>query len=377
MAQKRWEFDLLGVVIVVVAGATAACAQPPAYPAGGGMSNDHPPLRELPGLDDLIPINGPGKHGFARHSGHDSPTGPDGIPPYLTPFLPHHTGWYVQGEFLLMRPRNSDFDYVVRNLDTGLAIRGPIESLKYGVGTGFRIETGYHFGDGNWDAAFAYTYFTSGDNSTVLAGGGILYPTLTRPGLIDRALSATADADLDYNNFDMLAARRVQFDDHFGLRFLGGFRFNDTKQILNAFYDGADARLARVNTRSRFQGFGPLIGVEGVMVAWHGFHLYSRAIAGLISGRNSNAVIETNDNGATTYVNTRYDVQKVVPMGSLAIGGGWQYRTLSLRAGFEVTHWQGMFERPRVVDDVAPGKVQTRPSNLTLEGLFIQAGLNF
>jgi len=113
------------------------------------------------------------------------------------------------------------------------------------------------------------------------------------------------------------------------------------------------------------------------MVAWHGFHLYSRATAGLITGRNSNALIETNDNGATTYVNTRYDVQKVVPMGSLAIGGGWQYRTLALRAGFEVTHWQGMFERPRFLDDVSPGKVNTRPSNLTLEGLFIQASLNF
>jgi hypothetical protein len=125
------------------------------------------------------------------------------------------------------------------------------------------------------------------------------------------------------------------------------------------------------------QGFGPVIGGEGTLAACGGFHIYGRALAGLMSGNSMNTLIETNDNGATTYLNTRYDVRKVIPFGSLAIGGGWQYRTIAVRAGYEVQYWQGIFERPRFVDDVGQGKVITRPANLSLEGLFLQVSVIF
>ncbi len=332
-----------------------------------GLADEHPPLKELPGgLPELIPAHDK-HHGSGDHE----------IPGYLTPFVPTHGGWFTGGEFLLMRPRNSDLDYVIRNTTTGLATTGPIESLKYGQGTGLRAELGYRYGESKWETAFAYTYFNGGGNSTLFAGGGVLLPTLTRPGLTDRAQTATANVDLDYQLFDMLAARRVVVDEHFAVRWLGGFRFTDIRQVLNAYYDGGDARKAAVASRSRFQGFGPLVGAEAVLVGWKGLHLYTRASAGLISGRNVNRLLETNDSGATTYTNVNYDVRKVVPTGSIAIGGGWQYRTLSIRGGYEVTHWQGIFERPRFTDDVSPGKVVTRPANLTLEGLFLQVGLSF
>ena len=64
-------------------------------------------------------------------------------------------------------------------------------------------------------------------------------------------------------------------------------------------------------------------------------------------------------------------------MGSIAVGGGWQYKSISLRGGFEITHFQGAFERPRFTDDVGQGKVNTRPANLTLEGLFLQVAVSY
>ena len=330
------------------------------------LADEHPPLKELPsGLPELVPPHD-------KHHGGDHE-----IPGYLTPFVPEHGGWFTGAEFLLMRPRNSDLDYVIRNSGAGLSTTGPIESLKYGQGTGLRAEVGRRYGEGRWETAFAYTYFNGGGNSTIFAGGGELLPTLTRPGLTDRALTASANVDLDYQLFDMLVARRVMVDDHFAVRWIGGFRFTDIRQVLNAYYDGADARKAAVASRSRFQGFGPIVGGEAVVAVCNGFHFYSRATAGLISGRSVNRLVETNDSGATTYTNVNYDVRKVVPMGSIAIGGGWQYRTISIRAGYEVTHWQGLFERPRFTDDVGQGKVNTRPANLTLEGLFLQVGLSF
>ena len=395
MAQLR-----LGVGVAVLLALAGPAAAQPAYPDASGPTglgplpgtlpvavmpegppaahpphtgDEHAPLRDLTphGFADLIPPPAHGGHGGHGCGEHHEASG------FMTPFVPEHGGWYTGGEFLLMRPRNTDLDYVIASRSPGLATVGPIESIKYGLGTGLRVELGYRFGEAKWETAFAYTYFNGGGDALQDAGSGVLYPTITRPGLTDRALLASANVDLDYQLFDMLAARRVLVDDHFAVRMIGGFRFADARQILNAFYDGADARGAVVKSRSRFQGFGPIVGGEAVLVGWSGFHLYSRATAGLITGRSTNQLLESNNAGATAYINTNYDVRKVVPMGSIAIGAGWQYRTISIRAGYEITHWQGIFERPRFVDDVSQGKVVTRPADLTLEGLFIQLGLSF
>ncbi len=332
------------------------------------MADDHAPVKELPsGLPELIPA--PDKHHGGEHE----------IEGFMTPFVPEHGGWYTQAEFLLQRPRNTDLDFVLINRGgTGLGTVGPIESLRYELGTGVRAELGHRWGEGKWETAFAYTYLTAGTDRAITAGAGQnLLPTLTRPGLTDRALTAFGNVDLDYQLFDMIAARRVLVDEHFALRYIAGFRFTDIRQILNAGYDGLDARQARIATRSRFQGFGPLVGVEGVLASHKGFHVYTRAIGGLLTGRSTNKLIETNDAGSTTYVNTQNDIRKVVPYGSFALGGGWQYRSISLRAGWEVTHYEGLFERPRFTDDVAQGKVNTRPSNITLEGLFLQVAVSY
>ena len=261
------------------------------------LADEHPPLKELPsGLPELIPHHDK-HHGCEEHE----------IPGYMTPFVSEHGGWFTGGEFLLMRPRNTDLDFVIRNSSPGLATTGPIDSLRYGTGTGFRAELGYRFGEGKWESSFAYTYFNGGGDSTLFAGGGVLLPTLTRPGLTDRAVSAQANVDLDYQLYDMLIARRVLVDEHFAIRYLGGFRFTDIRQVLNAYYDGADARKDVVANRSRFQGVGPIVGAEAVLAGWKGVHLYTRVTAGLISGRNTNRLVETNDSGASTYTNVSYD----------------------------------------------------------------------
>jgi hypothetical protein len=333
-----------------------------------GMSDEHPAARELPGgLPELIP--GPDKHhGHGEHE----------IDGFMTPFVPAHGGWYTQAEFLLQRPRNTDLDYAIINGGGGLGTIGPIQSMVYELGTGVRAELGYRYHDGGWETAFAYTYLTAGTDTAITAGPGqVILPTLTRPGLTDRALTAAGNVDLDYQTFDMIFARRTLLDEHFGVRWLGGLRFTDLRQILNVNYNGLDARGAAIASRSRFQGVGPMVGAETVLAGCKGFHFYSRTLAGLITGRNTNRLIETNDAGATTYVNTSYDIRKVVPMGSIAVGGGWQYRTIAIRGGYEITHYQGVFERPRFTDDVGQGKVITRPANLTLEGLFLQVAVSY
>jgi hypothetical protein len=356
-----------GVVPAFLPPGAAVVPPGPSIQTLSALSDEHPAPKELPcALPDLVPAP---EHG---HGGEHE------VPAFMTPFVPTHCGFYANAEYLLMRPRYTDFDYAIRGFGPGLGTVGPVESFGYNVGNGFRAELGYRFDEGKWETVFGYTYLrANGATATVAPAGGVLFPTLTRAGLTDRALAAAASGDLNYQLYDALVARRVLVDEHFAVRALGGLRFADVTQTFDALYDGADARRAAVNTRSRFQGVGPLIGAEAVLVGWKGFHLYSRAYGGLIVGRSTNRLLETNDAGQTVYVNTSYDARKIVPMGNVGVGIGWQYRTIALRAGYEVTQWQGIFERPRFVDDVGQGKIVTRPGNLSLEGLFFQMNLSF
>lgn len=327
---------------------------------------DHPAVKDLtpPEFADLIPAD--------EHPHHHE------TPGHLAPSAPDGPGFYAAVEALVLRPRREALDFVIRNPSPGLVVAGPVQSLNYEPRGGVRAELGYRLGHSGWEAFTGYTYFRSGADGAVAAGPGqTLFPTLTRPGLTDAALVARADASLEYHVYDLGLGRRLRVDDHFAARAFGGLRFVSVRQDLTAVYDGLDARRAAVAVGSDFDGFGPVVGAEGVAAGWRGFHLYARAAGGLLTGSARNPMAETNDAGRTPYRSTSYDLRKVVPVAAVGVGGGWQYRTVSVRAGYEVTHYFGLTDQPRAADDLGRGAVAGRPAGLSLEGLFVQVGLQF
>lgn len=298
-------------------------------------------------------------------------------PGHLRPAAPEEGGPFMSAEFLLLRPRRGAFDFAVPGDTTGLVPVGPVRSLNYDVQPGLRVELGHRFA-GGWEAWAGYTYFHSAARDSLTAPAGqVLFPTLTKPGLTNAALTASGDAGFTYNAYDILAGKRFAVDENFALRIFGGLRFASLQQSFSAFYDGLDARSAAVSANSKFQGFGPIIGSEAVLVGWNGFHLYARAGGGLLTGQSDNPLIESNSAGNTLYASTGNDVRRVVPVASVGIGAGWQYRTVTIRAGYEITNYFGVIEQPRFVDDIGLGKITTRSANLSLEGLFVQMGLAF
>lgn len=345
-------------------------APPAALPAPGTSGThgtgegDHPPLK------DITPKEFD-KHHEEPHLHHGEGEG------NLGPIVPHDPGLFVNAEALVMRPRRGGLDFGIVN-PGGLAVVGPVERLNYDITAGFRGEFGYQFGCHGWDVAFGYTYFrTAAEGFLSAPAGGALLPTLTRPGLITQARESQAQANLNYNLYDMLVGKRFVVDDNFAVRTFSGFRFASITQDFNTTYNGLDARGAGVGLNSRFQGFGPLAGAEAVLVAKYGFHLYAKATGGLLTGLSKNPYYEANDLGNTVYVNSGYDVRKVVPLLSVGIGGGWQYKSVWLRGGYEITNYFGLIDQPRLTDDVTPGKLVVQTSNLSLEGLFFQVGVNF
>jgi hypothetical protein len=338
-------------------------ALPPVAP-----DSPEPPIKDLtpPGFaTDWHPL--PPEHPAYRDA-----------PGHLTPAAPDEGGPFASAEFLLFRPRRGAFDFAIPGDSTGLVPSGPIQTLNYELRGGVRAELGYRLGQSGWDVLGSYTYFRSNAfGGLPAAPGQVLFPTLTRPGLTDTVQFAAADANLEYNTYDLNVGKRFAVDDYLALRVYGGMRFASIRQGLNAYYDGLDARAATVSARSNFEGFGPLVGGEMVFAGWKGFHLYARANGGFLTGLSQNPLVETNNAGHTTYANTAYDVRKVVPVAGVGFGAGWQYRTVSIRAGYEIINYFNLTDQPRLVDDLGPGKVVTRPANLSLEGLFVRLGLRF
>ena len=362
-------------------------ADPPALlPSAPGLppvaTGPHPPVKDLtpPGFASEAyhpPADYGWYNGHDALGGHDAHGGHGEVPGHLNPAAPEHGGVFATAEFLLLRPRRGAFDFAIPSTAGGLSTTGPVRSLNYELRAGVRTELGYRFASG-WEVSGGYTYFhSSAFDAGFAPAGNVVLPTLTRPGLTNTALFAGADANLDYNVYDLLFGRRVAVDDHVAVRAFAGVRFASIHQCFNAFYDGIDARAAAVSAPSAFEGFGPVVGGEAVWAGVRGFHLYARVNGGVLTGPADNPLRETNSAGRTVYVNTAYDVRKTVPFAGVGVGAGWQYRTVSLRVGYEITHWFGLIDQPRFVDDVARGAVLTRPANLSLEGLFVQAGLAF
>ena len=358
----------------------ATSAQVPGGPSSAlpTLLPDEVPIKDLtpPGFADPC-CDGHG-HGEAHggHGGHGG-HGHHG-PGHLNPLVSEEGGFFTNAEFLLLRPRRGAFDYVLPNTSGGLATIGAIRSLNYELRTGVRAEVGYRFGHTGWDVLFGYTYFRSNAFDSTFAGPGqTLLPTLTRPGLTENVIFAAAEANLEYNLYDLQFGRRFALDEHFAVRAFGGLRFASIRQDFKAYYDGLDATRAAVFAPHQFEGFGPLAGAEAVIVGWHGFHVYGRASGGALTGPSENPILETNGGGSVVYVDSAYNIRKVVPFAAVGFGGGWQYRNFSIRAGYEITHWFDLIDQPRFVDDVGQGKFVSRPANLSLEGLFVQMGLTF
>ena len=324
------------------------------------------------GLLDLTPP------GFATDPVHPLTDDVHEVPGHLNPSAPSTGGVFTSAEFLLDRARRGAFDFVLLSTNPGLATVGPVDSLNYSLQPGVKVDLGYRFGSTGWDVTGSYTYYHTSANQVVGAGPGeVLFPTLTRPGLVDQVSSAAATANLSYNMYDMTMGRRFAVDDHFALRMYGGLRFASIQQTFKAYYDGIDASQSAVSAGSTFQGFGPIIGTEGVLSGWRGLNVYARVAGGLVTGQSNNPLGESNNAGQTIYVNTSYNVREVVPTVSIGVGGGWQYRTMSVRVGYEITNWFGLMNRPRFSSDVAQGALTPQSANLSLEGLFVQVGVAF
>ena len=69
--------------------------------------------------------------------------------------------------------------------------------------------------------------------------------------------------------------------------------------------------------------------------------------------------------------------RQIVPFAGLGLGISYQYRGLTIRAGYEAINWFSLVERPTLSNDFSEGKLIPRQSDLSIDGFFLQAALTF
>jgi hypothetical protein len=280
-------------------------------------------------------------------------------------------------EYLLVRPYRRPNDFAITDPFNDLTPEGGVNSVRFDWSSGFRVGLGYRTASG-WEPMLTYTHLHAGGSRFVVApDGGVVYPTLTRPGLIDTVQQAGAALRLDYDVFDLDSSRRIVLDDSFALRLGFGVRIASIDQSFDAFYNGFEASGALVHNRIIFDGAGPVLNGEGEWLLPRGFRWFGRARGALVVGDLSSRLRETDNGGLTLNANIRECNTQAIPVLELATGLAWEYRNLRLSAGYEVANWFGLVDRPQFVNDVAEGKLGRRRGDLSLEGVFFQLGVAY
>jgi hypothetical protein len=345
---------LIGVCCAFMAGATAFAQQPLTAP---------PPSPAPPPVVDLTPAEIPGRQVTIS----EIVPGPSSPRAILT-----------SAEYLLVRPRRRDLDFALVDPFDDFTPEGKLKSVEWPTVSGFRAGIGYRPADSCCETWFTYMYLHSGDDRRAAAPfGGVLYPTLTRPGVVDRALTGDAGSGITFHVFDLEAVRRFTIDDTFAFRLSGGTRWASIDQSLNAFYFGGDADGAQVRSRTDFDGVGLTVGGQGDWVLGRGFRLFTRLRGSLLVGESCSRLRETNFGGLVLNADLREHTVQTVPVLELASGLSWEYRNFTASVGYELANWFDLYDSPFFIDDFAEGKIGRRRGDVSLEGVFFRLGMAF
>ncbi len=376
MVSGRW----VSALAVVVTGVGFAAGQPgqPVQPAGvkPPLPSVLPVSNSEPKLLDVTPpeLKEHGGHGGGH--GEYPPGGPVKTLCHVEEEIPGQ--FFGSGEFLIWRPRLDSTDYALVDPTNNLTPQGKVRNLKYDSNGGFRVGMGYRVPGQGWDVGVTYTYFrTNGDAAVGAPPGGVIYPTLTRPGVVDRVGTAAVSGGLDYNVFDLDVGRTWEVDPHFVMRAFGGVRWARINLDQTATYNGIHANNAVVRNSADFTGTGPTAGLEARWAVTHGLAMFGNVRGGLLYGEFGNAVRETNGNGQVLNADVSDDFTGLAPFASVALGGSYTWNTLTFSAGYEVTQYFNLSTRPVLVDDFAEGKVVRRRSDLNFDGVFFRVALAY
>lgn len=281
----------------------------------------------------------------------------------------------VHVEYLLVRPRRTDLDFAVVDPADDIIPQGRLTSLNWETRSGLRADLRYRPDGGPNDVGLTYTYVYSKDSGSVTAPpGGLIYPTLTRPGTVDQANTASAAASLNFNVFDVDVGHSFG-SDCFQSRVFSGVRMAIIHQVLEATYDGLEANQAFAQQRCNMDGGGLTAGGEARWALGRGLSAYGKGRGSLVVGDYRVSNTQTDFAGNVLLADASDKFMRVVPVLDLGAGLSYKFRSVRASVGYEISHWFNQVEGITFLDDFAEGKRARKVSDLSLEAIVF--GLSF
>jgi hypothetical protein len=315
-----------------------------------------PPSRSLPfGVVDVTPPDLPSRPSMIRESTAETPEIPQ---------------WGLSAEYLLAFPKRADMDYAIPDATNNKTPEGTIQSLDWGASSGVRAALTYRPTGSLVDTAFSYTYIGAGSAQSAFAPiGGLLYPTQTRPGLVDSATTATATGGMAYNVWDLTIGRFMPLEDYFLVRWSAGARVAYVNQNFNVLYNGLQATFTNVLRANSFIGGGLVAAAEGRWTLPNDFIIYGKAGGALVGGGQYSNLLETDIAGAIVNANLTDRYWQVVPVMEMSFGITWQRYGYQIGVGYEMSNWFKLVNRTTLVDTVSEGKFVRQQTDLTIQAI--------
>ena len=190
-------------------------------------------------------------------------------------------------------------------------------------------------------------------------------------------LQASGYLDIDFDLID-IDFRHMLIDscDH-QINYLLGVRYGHLDQALRTRFvdNGVEDVLAEVG----FDGGGIRFGLEGEKHSCKtGVLVYAKAIASLVTG-DFNAKYMQRESTDGIVVDTSWKAGRVVTMGDLELGTGWQSCNglIRLTAGYRFSKWFNTVMLDEYINAVQTNEYAGLGDNMTFDGLVTRAEIRF
>jgi hypothetical protein len=258
--------------------------------------------------------------------------------------------WFGYGEFLYLRPRNSEVAFGVAiddATDTDPAVSPPIQVGRVGV-TDIDGQPGFRFGIGRFlDEATAvqigYTDFYGNTVDQLTApGGAVIRSLVSHPRTFDVAsdnLDAIADYDIQFQLLDADFRSLIAYNCDYQIGYLIGLRYGELRQRFDALFTGNGEEF--VESEINFYGAGLRLGLEGERYTpKRNLFFYGKTYLSLLGGESKARYVQGSSFDPVV-VDTSWKAGKVVTIYDLELGAGWQNEcgNLRLSAGYLFSFW--------------------------------------
>jgi len=294
--------------------------------------------------------------------------------------------WHVYGEFLYLRPRDSEVAWVTpANSNFPVPPNpAPVQIAPLGVldqdySPGFRFGFQYNMTECT-GLSVQYTMYEATTNDFVAINGPNVVESLVSHPAIDTTARNFRQGGASYNiNFDMLDIdyhELLWYGPDYRFGYLTGVNVVQMEQNMTATLTGTGSEI--VNTDIDFYGAGVRFGLEGEAGRGGQFRLYGRGVGNLVAGE-FRADYDLGHSYDAVVIDTAWHGGRVVGIWDLEFGMKWVSccGNYSANLGYLFSAWTNTVQTDQWIHAIQTNTFINMDDTMTFDGLVARVEARF